>query len=285
VLVDLIVVPDGFIIVGETNSTPASNSDKTQTNPGLVNTWVVKLSTDGEIIWDKTFGGSRVDRAKAIIRANDGGIVIALDSDSPASGDKTGELRGANDFWIVKLDPELPLPVVLRHFNVKKELDIANITWQTASETHSNRFEVEHSRDAKTWSRLASVNAAGESNALESYQFVHSNPQMETNYYRLKMVDTDGTFAYSKIEQVDFEFGFDVAVYPNPAAESIHLKATDWSKVKGLQILNNQGKTLYSSGNKPSQDISAKSFKPGLYFIKVTLTDGTQATRKIVVGQ
>jgi hypothetical protein len=120
---------------------------------------------------------------------------------------------------------------------------------------------------------------------LQSYQFNHTNPVNGENYYRLKMIDTEDSFTYSKIEQVKLYLGFEVLVYPNPVTESIHLQAPDWPKVRSVQILNNQGKRLYSSGEKPVQEVSVKVFKSGLHFFRLTFADGTEITRKLAVGQ
>ncbi|QRR01257.1 T9SS type A sorting domain-containing protein [Dyadobacter sandarakinus] len=277
----------GYFLWGDTQS--AIDLDKTDANSGVVNGWLVKLDVNGKQIWDKVIGSASdisFDSATDLVPTNDGGVLLAGFSDAPAGADKTESSRGANDYWIVKLAPESPLPVRLASFTARKELSSTSLSWQTTSETNSDHFEVQHSLHGKAWTNLTTIHAQGESNELNVYHYTHTTPVLGSdNLYRLKMVDADGSFTYSKIRHVKFEEEFTVSVYPNPAAETIHLKAADWSKVKGLQILNSQGKALYTSGTKPAQDISARSLKPGLYFIKVTLTDGTEATRKVAVGQ
>jgi hypothetical protein len=101
----------------------------------------------------------------------------------------------------------------------------------------------------------------------------------------ITMIDANGSFTYSKFEHIKFELGFDVSVYPNPITESIHFQSSDWPKIKSLQIVNLQCKTVYRSDDMPSSDIDAKAFGPGLYFVALILNDGIKATRKIVVGQ
>ncbi|QRR01433.1 T9SS type A sorting domain-containing protein [Dyadobacter sandarakinus] len=277
----------GYLLFGGTRS--GVDLDKKAVNSGLLNYWLVKLSNDGTVLWDKVIGGIRVnysvDIAKDIVPTRDGGFMLGGYSNSPIGADKTEPSRGSEDYWIVKLAPEAPLPIRLANFMVRKELDIANLAWQTDSETNSDHFKVQHSTDGKAWALLALINAAGESTKSTTYHYSHTNPVAGDNYYRLKMVDTDGTFTYSKVEHLKFDQSISVSVYPNPVTKTIHLQTADWSKVKGVQVVNNQGKTLYSSGNKPSQDINARSLTPGLYFIKLTLADGTETTRKIAVGQ
>ncbi|QRR01436.1 T9SS type A sorting domain-containing protein [Dyadobacter sandarakinus] len=282
---DLAQTSDGGYAVLGYSSEPGLGDKSENSRNGTWDYWLVKLNASGTQVWDKVLGGGGYDNARAIISTADGGLLLAGNSNSDAGFEKTDNKKGLSDLWIVKLAPEPPLPVRLASFTARKELSSTSLSWQTSSETQSDHFEIEHSVNAKTWNHIASVNALGESEVLHNYHFTHVNPANGNNYYRLKMVDTDGSFTYSKAEQVSFQFEFDVNVYPNPVAEYIHVEAADWSKVKGLQVLNNQGKALYSSGSRPSYDISARSLAPGLYFIKVTLTDGSETTRKIVVGQ
>ncbi|QRR00819.1 T9SS type A sorting domain-containing protein [Dyadobacter sandarakinus] len=292
-LSSLSLTSDGGYLVGGSSSAQAGRS-KTENNKGTASYgttdyWIVKISELGNKEWDKTIGGNRSDQLTYIHQTTDGGFFLTGRSGSNASGDKTEDNRTGNEFssdgWVIKLASENPLPVNLTSFVVEKEFTSTMLSWTTTSETNNDHFEVQYSTDAKAWNLLAMINAAEESTKSKTYQFTHVNPANGDNFYRLKMVDTDGTFTYSKKEHLKFNQGISVSVYPNPVTETIHLQAADWSKVKGLQILNNQGKALYSSGNKPSQDINARSLEPGLYFIKVTLSDGTETTRKIVLGQ
>jgi hypothetical protein len=269
---------DSYIVSGL--SSGKSSDDKTSDTPGA---WTLKLALDGTKIWDKTFEGPF-----GLAKAFNKGYFTYTSSAANAGRVKTENSRGETDFWIVRItsiDDEDPLPVTLTTFTAQKEFSTALLTWQTISETSSDHFEIQHSLNGKTWEHISSVNALGDYTGLHDYQFVHQNPANGNNYYRLKMVDTDALFTYSKMEQIKFDFGFEVSVHPNPAAESVHLDAPDWSKVKDVKILNSQGETFYKSVNKPTNDISVKAFEPGIYFIKMTLTDGTATTRRIAIEQ
>jgi hypothetical protein len=307
-----------FVVCGRSNSPISGDKGEDRTDEFAYDPWILGLDATGALMWEEVFGSS--GRMSFYEEKQDGQIVLAgislpnLDKTSNTNSawmltvDSTGSkvsdlslpytlsafsktsdggfLLYGGVYRVVKFsNPEPPLPVTLKNFSATKENTIAELTWQTTSETNSDRFEVEHSVNAKSWNPISIVYAKGQSNALQSYQFTHASPVNGDNYYRLKMIDTDGTFTHSRIEQVKFDLGFDVLIYPNPVTETIHLQAADWSKVKRVRILNNQGKALYSSVNKPSQDINARSLKPGLYFIKVMNTDGTETTRKIAIGQ
>ena len=94
--------PDGSFIM--TGYTPSTNGDVVG-NHGIIDAWVVKLSTMGILVWQKCLGGTDDDRAFSIQLAPDGGYIEAGLSWSN-DGDVTGN-HGFWDFWVVKLGPEL----------------------------------------------------------------------------------------------------------------------------------------------------------------------------------
>jgi uncharacterized delta-60 repeat protein len=77
----------GYVVAGETSSKGAGEADF----------WVIKLDPNGDIIWDKTYGGSSHDQAGSIQQTTDGGYVVAGETFSKGAGEA--------DFWVIKLDP------------------------------------------------------------------------------------------------------------------------------------------------------------------------------------
>jgi len=100
----------GYIVGGSSDSSPVRDSDgktigsKTEESRGSMDYWVVRLSPDGQVEWEKTFGGSFSDRLKDILILEDG-FLIAGTSNSPlGTGSKTVQHYGENDYWLIKLD-------------------------------------------------------------------------------------------------------------------------------------------------------------------------------------
>jgi hypothetical protein len=89
---------DGTYIAG---GFTASNDGDVSGNHGGYDVWVVKLTTTGNILWQKMLGGTGSDGALSIQQTSDGGY-IAAGSSSWANGDVT-ENQGSNDYWVVKL--------------------------------------------------------------------------------------------------------------------------------------------------------------------------------------
>ncbi len=92
----------GYILGGHTNS--LSSGDKTESRRGMHDYWVVKLDEKGNILWDKTIGGSEFDFLYSVIQTSDGGYLLGGESQSGQSGDKAEPNQGYWDYWVVKLD-------------------------------------------------------------------------------------------------------------------------------------------------------------------------------------
>jgi len=98
----IVETSDGGYFVGGYSDSGISG-DKTEPSKGQRDYWALKLDATGNILWQKSIGGSLVDRPQAAFQTMDGGYIIGGYSNSPISGDKTENTRGGNDYWIVKL--------------------------------------------------------------------------------------------------------------------------------------------------------------------------------------
>lgn len=92
----------GYFVSGYSDS--GVSGDKTAPSNGQRDYWVLKLNPSGTIVWQKSLGGSTLDRGIISIETADGGFLIGGHSDSNISGDKSENSRGLFDNWLVKLD-------------------------------------------------------------------------------------------------------------------------------------------------------------------------------------
>lgn len=92
----------GYILGGYSNSPESGN--KTEPNFGLSDYWVVKLDKDGEIIWQRTYGGDKDDKLFSLIKTKDGGFILGGSSNSGATHTKSKSNKKGTDYWVVKLD-------------------------------------------------------------------------------------------------------------------------------------------------------------------------------------
>lgn len=169
------------------------------------------------------------------------------------------------------------LPVTLVAFDAEKAERAVKLTWKTSFETNSDFFEIQRSQDAKAWQPVGRVASAGESKGQMSYDFTDGNPFAGENYYRLKMADRDGTFAFSQIRKVSWAGG-GLVVFPNPAVDRLELDVKDWSKVAKVRILNAAGRIVRDGGmalNSKQNNVPLTGFKPGNYILQVEYRDGS----------
>ncbi|MBK9731262.1 MAG: T9SS type A sorting domain-containing protein [Chitinophagaceae bacterium] len=92
----------GFIFAGE--STSGIGGEKTGTNRGGYDVWIVKADGDGNLQWEASYGGVLDDRLNAIQQTADGGYIIGSWTISPAGFDVTQSGRGSTDMWLIKTD-------------------------------------------------------------------------------------------------------------------------------------------------------------------------------------
>ena len=88
-----------FIIVGDTRSADKDVSN----NHGAADVWIIKMNTDGNLIWEKTIGGSSFDVARSVTKTQDNGFII---SGSSRSLDDGFTNQGQNDALLLKIDSE-----------------------------------------------------------------------------------------------------------------------------------------------------------------------------------
>jgi len=112
------------------------------------------------------------------------------------------------------------LPVELISFNASFNMDNVELHWQTQTEVNNYGFNVERSITNKDWATLSFIEGNGNSNSPKYYDFTDNDITKSGNYnYRLKQIDNDGTFEYSKIVSVNVSLPDNYYLsqnYPNP---------------------------------------------------------------------
>jgi uncharacterized repeat protein (TIGR03803 family) len=145
---------------------------------------------------------------------------------------------------LLDLNGNFVLPVVLVTFNAEKRGHATLLTWKTAQENNSERFEIERSVNGITFDRIGSVAAAGNTNWLTSYSFTDNDPASGINYYRLKQIDVDGKFTYSKTVSVSFESSGKWTSWPNPASDQLNIRLPQGSGYTTIRIVDASGKMV-----------------------------------------
>ena len=129
------------------------------------------------------------------------------------------------------------LPVQLVQFLANKNPDgSVKVIWATSQEENASYYDVERTGEQPGWLKLATVRAKGNSSTTTNYNFLDGLPLDGTAYYRLKMVDLDGKFKYSKTVSVSSaKTSLPLVIYSNPFSDQIRFKV-NVSRAQNLVI-------------------------------------------------
>ena len=185
----------------------------------------------------------------------------------------------------------VPLPVTLNNFEAAVDNNNGEISWSTSSEENLNQFEVTRSIDGKNFTTIGSVNAIGNSNEINAYNFTDANIanlKVATVFYQLRMVDENGDYRFSSISQVKLNnVTCTVSVYPNPTSDYLNVSLTETVEVESaISIMDANGKavilTTPSNINGSSIQFDIRQLENGIYFINILSNDGSLKSAKFI---
>jgi hypothetical protein len=175
----------------------------------------------------------------------------------------------------------IPLPVLLIGFSGKKQNQEVRLQWQTENEMNLSHFKIERSADGRTFETInivVAVNTTGRND----YSFRDNSPWIsDTRFYRLKIVDADGSYKYSPVIKLTAEEGKTLTIFPNPAHGVITISGLDG---KGeITITGINGRELlrqYNSGQSLILDISR--LPDGIYIFQYSDSQKIKAQKLII---
>lgn len=162
------------------------------------------------------------------------------------------------------------LPVDLIYFNGSiSDKGISTLSWESASEEAFSHYELQHSTDASQFEFIARVSTQGE----RQYSQTHSSV-VGVNFYRLKMVDLDGTFQYSNIVQLNNDGSGltpEINIYPNPANRVLNLLLPENVEIDAVSVVNADGRLVLKreSVGASSLSLDISLLPAGTYFVRV----------------
>lgn len=137
------------------------------------------------------------------------------------------------------------LPVELLSFTAvaagKKTVDCH---WQTASEGGGSHFEVERSADGDVFAQVGQVTASGDSQTTRDYRFRDADALTGASFYRLRMVDLDGSFTYSQVVTVMLAEPTSAVLYPNPTQAVVRLELPEGHTYTQYTLYTTDGRKL-----------------------------------------
>jgi hypothetical protein len=255
------------------------------TSAGTEDIFVSKLDASGNFVWVKRMGSS----------SSDVGFSIAIDASSnvyttgyfgetvdfdPGIGTANLTSAGSEDIFVSALSQTGALPVVLVQFMAIKRNSSIQLIWQTASEQNTSSFVVERSSDSRVFIALGSVAAANNSSSSKNYSFNDAQPTTGANFYRLKMIDADGKFNYSKIVLVNMSAADKaLQVFPNPARDVLQVQASG-NEIATMQLIDAAGRVMKQQkvqlSGSASFSFDVQTLPQGKYYLILHLKAGKQ---------
>lgn len=160
------------------------------------------------------------------------------------------------------------MPINLKSFSIALNNNLPQLNWQTSQEINAAYFAVEKSRNGKDFVQLAKVTATNKPNG-SSYQFADAEKLVGTRYFRLRMVDRDGSYKYSNILSVTDKQDVFLKAYPNPTTTNsisiAHPKAGTNAVIKIIGINGTVFKTKQVLDGTIQNSINLMSLQQGIY--------------------
>lgn len=233
----------GYVAAGYTQS---NNGDVTG-NHGSKDGWVVKLTPNGTLSWQKSLGGTGVEELHSVQQTTDGGFVVFGNSNSN-DGDVTGN-QGMDDYWVVKLTPT------------------GTISWQKSlgGSDREKGFSIQLTSDGGF---ILAGNSGSTDGDITDYQGA-------IDYWVVKL-----SFTVETIEQQDLS---DITIYPNPTNGNFTINLGEQKQAIKATLINGLGQVLFVKEFKSTNLFNLQIDTPkGIYFLKLE-SKGKLITKKIVI--
>ena len=181
------------------------------------------------------------------------------------------------------------LPIKLLDFTLSQQLQNATLHFSTGNEETLSKIEIQRSANGTDWDKLTSLDAKGNATA-NKYQYTDAGLSIGKWYYRLQLIEKDGTVTFSKVLNIEVTTtsAFAVNNYPNPAKTNtiIYYSLANNASVS-LALYSIEGKLIktfapinqYAGSNKFELNVAGLSLPSGEYLYKLLVTDAkTNAT-------
>lgn len=190
------------------------------------------------------------------------------------------------------------LPIELISFNAQiNDNNKVDILWATASEKNNDYFEIQRSLNAVEFNKVGltdSKSVNGHSQSQLSYLYEDSAPLNGVSYYRLKQIDFDKSYSYSKVVSINFikEKNIRFVIYPNPnnGEFTADISGIENNHEVKIQLTGEKGNKVYESSffiqdpaNSRFQIVPSDKLSPGIY-ICTLIFEGIEYKVKVVVS-
>jgi hypothetical protein len=212
-----------------------------------------------------------------------GGDLLLSATLTPHTGNCTSAACGP-DFTV---DPPGggALPVNMKAFYAQRKNATVILNWQTGTEINTKEFILQR-KAGNLFVDVATI-AARNNPTGSSYTLADANNFKAVSQYRLKIVDLDGSYAYSEIRAVKGTgMANDFTIFPNPSSGSARITVTVISEPTDVQLVDNSGRVLKTVSMNNSTSADFNNLQKGMYMIRIiNKSSGESLTKKLSVIQ
>lgn len=166
-----------------------------------------------------------------------------------------------------------------------------DLQWLTNTGYKNTSFEIEKSTDGQHFTSLLKVANTIKEVRTITYKETDENPKIGMNYYRLKQFYTDGSFDYTPIQPVNFDWDVNaISLFPNPAKDILNINlGQKIAKKVSVHIMDALGKLYVERNFEKLEDnvlqIPIQELNNGLYHISIKMDNQPILTKKLIVNQ
>jgi Secretion system C-terminal sorting domain len=212
-----------------------------------------------------------------------GATNVTIGSLMDGSGADVAEL----DSLVVQVPPVV-LPLQLLSWDARSVGPINDLDWTTTREVNVSEFVVERSSDGVQFKAIGNRPAQQIYSGNNDYSFIDSLPA-PTSFYRLRMIDIDGSFSYSAIKEVNHASAISITCYPNPVINQVNVRIDDPNiSSYRYSVITVDGRTLRTGmieggGAGQQTSINVAEAPKGILIMRVQGADnGTTAVFKLL---
>ena len=180
---------------------------------------------------------------------------------------------------------DITLPLKLSSFGARVNNCAVNLNWVSESETDFKNYEVESSATGDNFKTVATITPSQASTgSSQKYSYVDKNPTQGKVYYRLKMIDIDGSFSYSNTIALRLDCNKNlVFVYPNPVSDVLNVNVTNSNENSTTaNLFDSDGRLVFAKKLISGTNlIDMKKFPSGLYLLELN-NNGEKQHFKII---
>jgi len=205
---------------------------------------------------------------------------------TPVSNSSTSLAYGQAEDYPIYLTGGV-LPVSLTSFSGKKEINEIGLKWITSQEINSNFFDIERSAKSSPFLAIGKVWASGASSGA-NYNFIDKDVSTSGNYlYRLKIVDNNGQFEYSKTLNFNVQTPKKIILLENPFKENLNLLLPYSTGKANFKLIDASGKIVFQKSINLNGSSSVKlsiqntTISRGIYLLE-TVINNERFTLKVI---